>query len=243
MKHILLLGVILFYSCDITRNDTTASNSKINKLVSKDIEISNVDSSASLQLVEYFADSSNIGVKSFNKIEVSSFTGDSSFVTIKFWSKRKGKWNLKNSFQFEKDLINNCDTKISDFNNDGYKDMTYISLTAARGANEVRKLFIYDKIKDVIVPIKNSEEYPNMRYNKGLNCIDAFLIHGGCTTVFLKIEGDTLREFARVDIADGLTVREYDKKGRSKVILRKAYNENQPEYIRYRNYKPLKEYK
>jgi len=34
----------------------------------------------------------------------------------------------------------------------------------------------------------NAEEYPNMLYNKELDCIDAFLIHGGTSTVFFKNE-------------------------------------------------------
>ncbi len=243
MKHLFLFGVILFYSCDITRNDTIVNNSKINNSISQDMITSNIDSSASLQLVEYFVDSSNIGLKSHNKIEVSRFTGDSAFVTIKFWSKRKGKWSLRNSFQFEKDLINDCNTKISDFNNDGYKDINYISANAARGANEIRRLFIYDKKRNDIRLIRNSEQYPNMLYNKDLNCINSFAVHGGCTTFFLKINNDSLQEFASVDLSDGLTVKEYNKKGKAKVIFRKIYKENQPEYIRYRNYKPLKEYK
>jgi hypothetical protein len=241
MKQILLFSMILFYSWNTNKNKTIVNNLEKNNVLLQVGEVSNVDSS--LRCVEYFVDSSNIGIKSHNKIEVSRFVGDSAFVTIKFWSKNNGKWNLKNSFQFEKDLINNCNTKIADFNNDGLNDMTYISTTAARGANEVRSLFIYGKEKDSLILIKNSEQYPNIQYNKDLNCIDAFLFHGGCTTVFLKVSGDSLREFASVDLSDGLTVTEYDKRGKAKVILRKIYKKKQPEYIRYRNYKPLKAYK
>ncbi len=52
-------------------------------------------------------------------------------------------------------------SQLEDFNNDGIKDMTYVSAVAARGANEVRRLFIYDKKRDELVYIKNSEDYPN----------------------------------------------------------------------------------
>lgn len=193
------------------------------------------------QLEEFFVDSINVGRKSHNKIEVSKYrTTDSSYVVIRFFSKQNNIWDLKNEFHFEKDDITGCDTKLSDFNNDGLNDMTYISNVAARGANEVRRLFIYDKSKDKLIYMKNSEDYPNMLYNKELNCIDAFLVYGGCSTVFLKINGDSLREFASVELMDGLTVKTYDKNGTETIILQDTTNK--AGYIRYKNFKPLKEY-
>jgi hypothetical protein len=193
-----------------------------------------------IQPEEFFVDSLNIGRKRFNKIEVSKYRNhDSNYVIIKFFSKQNRKWNLRNKFQFEKDGVTGCDTKLSDFNNDGLKDMTYISAVAARGANEVRRLFIYDKIKDKLIFIKNSEDYPNMLYDKELNCIDAFLVYGGCSTVFLRIQDDNLKEFASVQLFDGLTVTEYDKYGKEKILLRDTTNKAL--YVRYKNYKPLKE--
>ena len=156
---------------------------------------------------EFFTDSLNIGRRSFNKIELSRYrtAADSNYVVIKFYSKQGGSWKLRNEFHFEKDGVADCDTKLSDFNNDGLDDMTYVSAIAARGANEVRRLFIYDKNKDRLVLMKNSEQYPNMLYNRELNCIDAFLVYGGCSTVFLKINADSLKEFANVELFDGLT--------------------------------------
>jgi hypothetical protein len=192
------------------------------------------------QQEEFFVDSLHIGRKSLNKIEVKRFiSNDSIFVLIKFYSKQKGLWKLRNKFQFEKDALTGCDTKLSDFNNDGLNDMTYISAVAARGANEVRRLFIYDKNTDKLIYMKNSEDYPNMHYNKGLKCIDAFLVYGGCSTVFLRINGDNLTEFASVELADGLTVTTYDKNGKEKIILRDTANKQF--FIRYKNFNPLVE--
>jgi len=172
------------------------------------------------KLEEFYVDSVNIGRKKFNKIELSKYrTADSCWVSIKFYSSSTGKsWTLKQTFGFEKDDIRDCDMKLSDFNNDGFKDMTYISAVAARGANQVRRLFIYDKIKDRLVYIINSEDYPNMLYNKTLNCIDAFLVYGGSSTVFLRIKGDSLVEFASVQLDNDLRVYETDNKGVRKLI-------------------------
>lgn len=115
-----------------------------------------------------------------------------------------------------------------------------MSAIAARGANEVRRLFICDKATDTLVEIKNAESYPNMLYNKELNCVDAFLVYGGSSTVFLKIHGDSLKEIARVDAMDGITVREIDKKGTEKIIFQDT--SSKVGYNRFKTYKPLKEY-
>ena len=191
------------------------------------------------KLEEFYVDSVNIGRKKFNKIELSKYrTADSCWVSIKFYSSSTGKsWTLKQTFGFEKDDIRDCDMKLSDFNNDGFKDMTYISAVAARGANQVRRLFIYDKIKDRLVYIINSEDYPNMLYNKTLNCIDAFLVYGGSSTVFLRIKGDSLVEFASVQLDNDLRVYETDNKGVRKLI--REDNATKMYFVRFKNYKPL----
>ena len=129
---------------------------------------------------------------------------------------------------------------ISDFNNDNFNDITIISGTAARGANEIRRLFIYDNQKQELISIVNSPDYPNMLYNKELDCIDAFLVYGGCSTVFLNIDGDSLKRFASVELFDGLTVSTYDRKGKEKIIM--TDKTNKAGYIRYKNFRPLKEY-
>lgn len=190
---------------------------------------------------EFFVDSLNIGRKSFNKIEILKYrTLDSNYVVIKFYTKQDGKWHIKNDIQSEKDGVVGCDPKLADFNNDGLNDMTYISAVAARGANEVRQLFIYDKHQDKLIFLKNSDDYPNLLYNIELNCIDAFLVYGGCSTVFLNISGDSLKEFASVELFEGLTVRTYDKNGKETIILQDTTNKSG--YIRYKNFRPLKEY-
>lgn len=218
---------IFFFLLAFIKSETKAT------IVNQSIQIANAE------LKEKFVDSSNIGWKNFNKIELSLYNiADSNYVIIKFYIKTRDKsWKLKQTFSYEKDGIKSLDTKLSDFNNDGLKDMTYISAVAARGANEVRRLFIYDKAKDEIILMKNSEDYPNMLYNKQLKCIDAFLVYGGCSTIFLKIKGDSLREFAGVALDNSLTVYTVDQNGKEKLIRKDKTTKWT--YVRFKNYNPL----
>ncbi len=60
-------------------------------------------------------------------------TPDSVFVNIKFYSKQRDAWALKNEFHFLKDPITCCSPVLDDFNHDGLNDLTYKSAIAARG--------------------------------------------------------------------------------------------------------------
>jgi len=238
MKHYLLIISLLIISCNnglkkISKSDIGTVSKRQTKYVAKE----------EIELLEYFADSTIIGRPNKNKIELSHFRNpDSGYVVIRFYAKSsENKWLLKQEFSFLKDEISGCFTELSDFNNDGYKDLTYKSTIAARGANDVRNLFIYDKIKDQLTYIKNSENYPNMLYNKELDCIDAFLVHGGCTTVFLKIELDSLKEFASVDLSDKINIQLVDKNGDRTYLVKDKKNNFKP-YTRFKNFRPLEEF-
>jgi len=238
MKQYLILTFIFFLSCQDRQSKIVSSNN-LADTIQPIAEIKSQDDKP--QLEEFFIDSLNIGRKSFNKIELSKYrTADSNYVVIKFFSKKSEKWNLRNEFHFEKDGVTECDPKMGDFNNDGLNDIICVSNVAARGANEIRRLFIYDKRNDNLVYINNSDNYPNMLYNKELNCIDAFLIYAGSSTVFLKINGDSLREFASVELFDGLTITTYDREGKGKIIYQNTTSKT--DYIRYKNFNPLQEY-
>ena len=146
-------------------------------------------------LREHFTDSLHVGRKRHNKVEVSQYSkGDSISVVIQFYAKVGKRWLRKQQIRFRKYDNIDAEPKIDDLNHDGCGDLTCISLEAARGANEVRRLYIYNKEKDRLVYIVNSEKYPNMQYNPYLNCIDAWLVYGGCSTVFLRVYGDRLRD-------------------------------------------------
>jgi hypothetical protein len=131
---------------------------------------------------------------------------------------------------------------ISDFNNDNFNDITFVSGSAVRGANEIRRLFIYDNKNKELTSIVNSQNFPNIQYNKELNCIDAFIVTGGTSTHFVSIRNDSLIEFASVHSDNNRIVYEIDKFGREKVLRRDTIINKENIYVRYKNYKTLKQY-
>ena len=250
MYSYIVIGFLVLTNVSCQNQQYKISNGIVetdtNSIAAAKPEESNVDAD---ELVEFFSDDSNIGLPHRNKIEISNFKKsdddipNSNLVVIKFYSLDADRqWKLKQTFEFEKDGIGDCDPKLKDFNNDGYKDITYISAHGARGANELRRLFIYDGKKDELVDIKNSDEYPNLAYNKKLDCIDAWLFYGGTSTVFLKIDGDSLKEFASVREYDGIrTVNVIDENGKEKLLRKDKIKEDG--FSRYKNFNPLEEYK
>lgn len=225
MRLLAGLGLLVLVTC------CTAQHQPASKVATS-------DQYKGAELEEYFSDSLHIGRKGHNKIEMSLLrTKDRSFVIINFFTRQNGCWVVANHYELDKDDVLGMDPELSDFNNDGLNDMTYVSAVAARGANEVRRLFIYNKSNDRLMMIENSDDYPNLRYNKRLHCLDAFLVYGGCSTVFLRIEGDSLKEFACVELANGLSVTTYDRHGKEKIIY--TDTTNKAEYVRYINFQPL----
>lgn len=202
---------------------------------------------------EKFADSLNIGLKGKTKVEIEKFRrgndGDV-FVKINFytlkdiWVEAKGgtfhTWELKNRFQFEKDGITGLEVELKDFNNDGFKDLTYQSGVAGRGGNIIRTLFIYNPKERNFIHIRNSDNYPNLSYNSELKCINSVILTGSTTTVFLKIQKDSLDEFAKVDVSNKIRVKEKDSLEKFRVIEEKKFNGNQEDFYKvFRKYKPL----
>lgn len=207
------------------------------------VEIPRADSAnADTEILETFADSLNIGVKGKNKIELIKYSvADDNYVTVNFYRKVPDGWHIQNTYRYECNALLGLNPDISDFNNDHFNDITFISAQAARGANEVRRLFIYKDATGELISIVNSEAYPNLLYNKERNCIDAFLIHGGSSTLFANIKGDSLITFASVHNDSCRTVYEIDPLGNEK-LLRKDKIDPEDIYIRYINYNPLKAY-
>lgn len=234
MKLNILIILIFILSCTASPTDNEI----------KDVSIADT-TNTNTEIIETFVDSLNIGEKGKNKVElIKHRVFDDTYVIVKFYRKATvpNRWYNANTYIVQCNAMQGLLPNITDFNNDNFNDITFISAQAARGANEVRRLFVYDDYKRALISIVNSEDYPNMLYNKELNCIDAFLFHGGTSTVFARIKGDSLKEFASVHNDSHRTVYEVDKFGKDKLLRRDKIN---PEdvYIRYMNYKPLKAYK
>jgi hypothetical protein len=189
---------------------------------------------------EIFVDSLNIGLKGENKIHLTQYRTDSGSVVIKFsFFSRQGKeWILKQYEEFEKDEITGPQVEISDFNKDGLNDITMRSAIAARGINEVRRLYVFDREKGELLFMKNSESYPNLKYNKELDCLYAWLVYGGSSSVFLNIDADSLREFARVDAYDNIReVSLISGNGKERIIRKDKAVDGV--HVRYSNYKTM----
>lgn len=234
MKLNILIILIFILSCTASPTDNEI----------KDVSIADT-TNTNTEIIETFVDSLNIGEKGKNKVElIKHRVFDDTYVIVKFYRKATvpNRWFNANTYIVQCNAMQGLLPNITDFNNDNFNDITFISAQAARGANEVRRLFVYDDYERALISIVNSEDYPNMLYNKELNCIDAFLFHGGTSTVFARIKGDSLKEFASVHNDSHRTVYEVDKFGKDKLLRRDKIN---PEdvYIRYINYKPLKAYK
>ena len=224
-----------------------SSNLEVPSISTSNLDMKPIESDAN-KIVESFSDDSKIGRSGRNRIQIDiaeSGGSDAGYkpnnlAIIKFYSLNTSKeWVLKQTIEVESHALMNAQPMIEDFNNDKLKDVTFISNTAARGANEVRTLLIYDKIKDVLILIKNSEDYPNLAYNNILNCIDAWLFHGATTTVFLKLEDNLLREFASVETGAERVVTLTDINGKTQIIRREKMAEDDI-YTRYRSFNPPK---
>jgi len=229
LLHFLIIALTLQLSC---KND-------LNKKDSTPFLLDSLDSNFSIE--EQLIDSLNIGVKGEFKVDIKQTRHNEGVVFIEFglYKKVSNIWILKQTYKQEKDGITSLNLVIADYNNDGFNDLTVQSSTAARGSNEIKSLFVFDKNKEELKLIKNSVNYPNLAYNKDLDCIDAWLVYGGSTTVFLKLDSDTLREFAGVELFDNVrTIYEVDKKGNKTIIEEMQIQDLEP-YIRFKNYKPL----
>lgn len=241
MKKNVLFIVILIISCNAKRPDQGEAPFQVKN--KSQATTKNDLTAPDTELLEIFTDSLHIGEPGKSKIElIKHRVLDDTYVIVKFYTKGPAYWYLQNTYLYDCNTLMGLEPYIADFNNDSFKDITFISATAARGANEVRRLFIYDADEKKLVSIVNAEDYPNMRYNKELDCIDAFLVYGGTSTVFARIEGDSLKEFASVHNDQYRTVYEIDKSGKERQLSKDSITDPGDIYLRYINYKPLKTY-
>lgn len=253
MKYISTLILTILISCNLNQEaknkiDISSTTEMANKNISS-IDKKKTDT-LTTEILETFIDSVNIGEKGKCKVElIKHRVYEDNFIVVKFY--RKGRYTTKdpetwmntNTYSYETNALMEFQPDISDYNNDNFNDITFISGSAARGANEVRRLFIYDNTSQELISIVNSQDFPNMQYNQELNCIDAFIVTGGTSTHFARIKKDSLIEFASVHNDNNRTIYEIDKFGKEKIIRKDTIIDFENVYVRYKNYKTLKEYK
>lgn len=191
--------------------------------------------------LDFFSDSLKFGVKKKNRIDIFKVgLQDSTIIKVFLFEKNKKTWQLKDSLVLNGTRIEDLKTEIKDFNNDNFNDVIFTSGMAGRGGNVVQILILYSPKDKALKWIKNSESYPNLMYNKKLDCVDALILTGGETTYFLKIKNDSLKEFANVDHRDGNIIAEIlDENGKWKEIKR-IKNQSQ-DMKRFINYNPIEE--
>ena len=239
MKIVFASLVLLLVACNSANLKKNVAEDVSTNISSQKL-IANADSDT--EIIEIFTDSLSIGRKGKSKIElIKHRVLDRNYVIVNFYTKSAKSWYIQNTYVYESTALMDLQPEMTDFNNDTFNDITFISGTAARGGNEVRRLFIYDDKQQALRSIINSEDYPNMLYNAELDCVDAFLLHGGSSTIFARIVGDSLKQFASVHRDSHLTVYEIDAAGKEILLQRDSISDFDDTYIRYSNYKPLKE--
>ena len=188
---------------------------------------------------EFYVDSLTIGKSKSNRIEIRKISNqDSTYTNIKFF-KKSNQWKLIQELNIENSAISPLTPKYADYNNDGFMDVLFRSGSAARGANIVQTLLVYNKSDGKMIWIKNSEQYPNIEYNAKRDCIISWIFTGSLSTAFLRIESDSLKEFAYIEQGDG-RVRTYliDKQGDSK-LLNNIKDVGFSDYEKFIDYDPL----
>jgi hypothetical protein len=68
------------------------------------------------------------------------------------------------------------------------------------------------------------------------------MVHGASSTIFLRIEGTRLKEFASVDTGDELLVAVTNNSGKERILRREKMNSHNFEevYRRYSSYDPAR---
>ena len=192
--------------------------------------------------IKTWIDSTHIGINGKYKLLLQDIiSNDSCYVKFVLFEKQNQIWIETQKYTFEKTALIAANPIFADFNHDGLTDMTIESKAAARGSNELRQLFIFEEKKKAFMCIKNAEDYANLAYNETLNCIDALWVYAGTSTLFLRIEKDSLKEFAEAEIEpsnDRLKVWTTDEKGVRKLIREVPIKDGE-HCIRYKNFAPL----
>nr|WP_199161841.1 hypothetical protein [Elizabethkingia sp. ASV34] len=194
------------------------------------------------QNTEFFSDSKTLIKPRKYKINItqkSSKTG--SVVVLNLFRKSGNKWSIIQSGSFKKQTdFPLFVTTDEDLNNDGYNDLKISYAQAARGANEIEKLFIFNPKTQKLTEILNSQEYPNLHYNARRNCITSYMFYGGNATYFLHIKQNKLEGFGKVKFSND-SIYSYKIKNKKEILLKKEAYKSNDGAVFFSNFDPVEE--
>ncbi len=203
----------------------------------KDFELRQIDWNRDSIPVIRFIDSTSIGVPGKYKMVIEKIVETFQY---EFWLyKRKG--NGWKEIQHVKDRTEEAhmfDPIVKDYNGDGFKDLSFHHMTAARGGNDLRIIFLFDPKKKQLVWLKNSENYPNLSYQKELKMLNGWALHAGSTTLFLEIQGDSVVKKATCEWYDSTIYINISKNGKwIEKEIDTTYKD--PYMLRFSNFDPI----
>ena len=190
---------------------------------------------------EYFSDSKTAIKANQYKIEITQNNNSKKpVVYFNLYRKSSKKWLKIQSGNFTKESTSLYVTTDEDLNNDGYNDLKISFAQAARGANEIEKLLIFNPKLQKLIEIVNSQEYPNLHYNSKRNCINSYMFSGSNTTLFFKLRNNKLENFAKVEFYND-SVYSYKIKKNQEILLKKRTYQSSDAAIFFSDFDPITE--
>lgn len=193
------------------------------------------------QETEKFSDSKTVIKNNQYKLDVvQKNQKENAIVNFSLFKKENKKWIKLQDYHFTKQNFSLTVDTSEDLNNDGYKDVKISFAQAARGANEVNRLFIFDPKTQKLIDMENSADYPNLHYNKKRDCVTSDIFYGGSATYFLKIKKNKLEPFGKVEYYDD-SISSYKIVNGEKILLKKIPYKTEDAGVFFSNFDPVEE--
>lgn len=193
------------------------------------------------QETQKFSDSKTVIKNNQYKLDVvQKNLNEDALVSFSLFKKVNKKWIKLQDYRFKKqNFFLSVDTS-EDLNNDGYKDVKISFAQAARGANEVNRLFVFDPKSQKLIDMENSADYPNLHYNEKRDCVTSDIFYGGSATYFLKIKKNKLEPFGKVEFYNDSISSYKIVKGKEILLKKQAYDSDAGATF-FSNFDPIEE--
>ncbi|SKB66163.1 hypothetical protein SAMN05660477_00567 [Soonwooa buanensis] len=193
------------------------------------------------QETQKFSDSKTVIKNNQYKLDVvQKNLNEEALVSFSLFKKINKKWIKLQDYRFKKqNFFLSVDTS-EDLNNDGYKDVKISFAQAARGANEINRLFVFDPKSQKLIDMENSADYPNLHYNEKKDCVTSDIFYGGSATYFLKIKKNKLEPFGKVEFYNDSISSYKIVQGKEILLKKQAYDSDQGATF-FSNFDPVEE--